>query len=84
MFGGSVLFLTVQQSFPASLLVTHLVFRPSFLKANLERGFGYKLRRLPWWFSSKESAFNAGDMGSILGSGGPTQIIWRIISHLHD
>ena len=61
MFGESVLFLTRQQSFPAFLLVTHLVFRPSFLKANPERGFGYKLRGLPWWFSSKKSAFNAED-----------------------
>ena len=25
--------------------------------------------KLPWWFSSKESACNAGDLGSILGSG---------------
>ena len=24
---------------------------------------------LPWWLSSKESACNAGDLGSILGSG---------------
>ena len=24
---------------------------------------------LPWWFSAKESACNAGDMGSIPGSG---------------
>ena len=24
---------------------------------------------LPWWFSGKESACNAGDMGSIPGSG---------------
>ena len=25
--------------------------------------------RLPWWLSSKESAFNVGDMGSIPGMG---------------
>ena len=24
---------------------------------------------LPWWLSGKESAYNAGDMGLILGSG---------------
>ena len=24
---------------------------------------------LPWWLSGKESAYNAGDPGSILGSG---------------
>ena len=84
MFGGSVLFLTVQQSFPASLLVTHLVFRPSFLKANPERGFGYKLRGLPWRFSSEESAFKAGDTGSIPGwgrsprGGRGSVLAWRI------
>ena len=42
---------------------------------------------LPWWFSAKESACNAGDMGSIPGSGrspgegngNPPQILaWKI------
>ena len=29
----------------------------------------YKAQGLPWWLSSKESACNAGDLGSIPGSG---------------
>ena len=37
------------------------------LRKQTEYMFGVLYRELPWWLSSKESAFNAGDAGSIPG-----------------
>ena len=39
----------------------------SCLQLSLE--CGYLMVGLPWWFSGKDSACNAGDMGSVLGLG---------------
>ena len=44
---------------------TIILFKHLFLELILTRTYC----RLPGWFSSKESACNAGDVGSVLGSG---------------